>query len=154
MKTIFSILVLFGLVASAGAQNIARYSGEITTDYNGGTNVLAVSAAAAGASGRYITVDIPRAGAEATFWCAYKFHAAPTGGDVNSINVQFFRGIDSGKYETNSFLTWNVAGNSTTPTSSILTTNVAGIPYMRARFLQYSTNAIPTNVVFSYGFKN
>ena len=148
-KIIILIVALFSITFTSDAQWIAKWSGAQTTSYTGGTNkAMAVTTNA------YFTIDVPKAGGDLALFCNYKFLNAPGAGDATGISLQLFRGIDSGIWETNAYLTWTIAGNSTTPASSILTTNVAGIPYLRARFINYSTNSHATNLLVYYGFKN
>lgn len=149
MKTFLKLLAAaVGAVAclASVAQAEITYKNEQTTSYNGGTNVLPVLS-----TNRFVNIDTPRTDT-VLLWCNYKFHAAPTAGDATGITLRLFGGLESGKYESNSFLTVSFPGNSTTPVSILVPTN-APYGYMRAQFVNVSTNAIPTNVVLSYSFK-
>jgi len=151
MKSILKslIAVAFAFAISANAQNIAKWNVTSVSTYNGGTNK-----AMALTTNAYFTIDVPKAGTDLALFVNYKFLNAPGAGDRTGIDLQLFRGIDSGIFETNAYLTWTITGNSTTPAASILTTNVAAIPYLRGRFINYSTNAHATNILVYYGFKN
>ena len=88
----------------------------------------------------------------------YSYPVALAAGDGPMV-MKFYRGIDSGKFETNAYLTWSIPTNTvlfTTPISAFFTTNVSGIPYLRAQICNPSTNATgrSTNLYVSYGFKN
>lgn len=149
MKTLFSIALGLALfLPSADAQLFGRYSGAQATDYTGGTNK-----AMALTTNAFFRIDVPRSEQLALF-TSYKFLNAPGAGDRTSIGIRFFRGIDSGSYETNSWFEWTVAGNSTTPVGEVTNITVNGIGYLRAQIINYGTNAHATNVVFQYGFKN
>lgn len=150
MKTFLKfILCLFFLSsASTHAQRISRYSGAQATTYTAGTNK-----AMALTTNAYFTIDVPRSEQVALF-CDFKFLNAPGAGDATYIDIDFFRGIDSGSYETNSWFTWRVPGNSTTPASQATNITLNGIGYLRARIKNFSTNAHATNVLVQYGFKN
>ena len=150
MKKFIRSIVLSALAISftAFAAQIERWN-STTSSYSGTTNiVLNVS------TNGYFTIDVPKAPGAIAFSFTAKLMSAAGAGDRSSIDLELFRGIEQGRYETNAFLTHVVSGLSTTPFTSYWETNVASIPYLRGRFKNYSTNAVATNVLVIYGYKN
>ncbi len=79
-----------------------------------------------------------------------KYLNAVGAGDVNRLDLQLFRGIDGTTFESNAWQTISFAANATTTTASSTVTNiaVAGIPTLRGRFINVSTNSHVTNLLF------
>lgn len=152
-KIIVALVALLSVTFTSDAQWISKWSGEQTTTYNGGTNT-----ASALTTNRYFTIDVPKAGGDLAVYVNYSYPVTLASGDGPML-MKFYRGIDAGKFETNAYLTWSIPTNTvlfTTPISVFLTTNVSGIPYLRAHICNPSTNATgrSTNLYVSYGFKN
>ena len=140
-------LTLAALAPRAEAQNL-RYSGAQATTYTAGTNrVLAVSTNA------FFSIDAPRTAEAISLSVDYKFHAAPGAGDTTFIYLDLFRGIDSGRYESNTWQRIQLNGNSTTPVSTNFSLTIGAVGYLRGRFVNLSTNALATDVLVEYGFK-
>jgi len=151
MKIFRSLLAGVALVGAAfnltAADGPMAWSGGQATTYNAGTNK-----AMALTTNAYFQVDVPRS-EEVSLLCNYKFLNAPSGGDLNAIRIDFYRGIDPGKWETNVWRSWTVAGNSTTPSCDMTNLSVAGVPYLRARIANVGTNSHATNILVLYGSK-
>jgi len=144
---VFTLAALITIAPRAEAQYL-RYSGAQATSYTAGTNrVLVLSTNA------FFTIDTPRTAENVLISVDYKFHAAPAGGDVTGIRLDLFRGIDSGRYESNIWQSITIPGNSTTPISTNFSLAIGAAGYLRGRFVNLSTNAIATNVLVEYGFK-
>lgn len=143
-RLLSAAIVCFAVSASAQL----TWVGPTATSYTGGTNkAMAVTTNA------FFTIDVPRS-TDLALYCNYSFLNAPGAGDANSISIDFFRGLAPGAYETNAWFTWVVAGNSTTPRAEATNITVAGIPYLRARIKNFSTNSHATNILVQYGSKN
>lgn len=151
MKSIrFSLIAAaFVLTTAALKAQPLVYSGAQATTYTAGTNK-----AMALTTNAFFTIDVPRADStQVALLANYSFLNAPGAGDATSITIDFFRGIDSGSYETNAWFSWVVPGNSTTPASQVTNINVGAVGYLRARVKNFSTNAHATNILIQYGFR-
>jgi hypothetical protein len=151
MKTILLLIsVLFALPASGqlitkfyGPQYVERYRPSDTT------NTLPVLS-----TNGYFTIDVPR-GTNLALMVGYQWHATPGAGDAPAPTIEFFRGIDTGRFESNRWTVWRLpAATGTTPVSEMTNLPVSSVAFIRGRFLNASTNAIGSNIFLVYGFKN
>lgn len=153
MKIVFKLLTVAALVMTAcgvSAQGFSKFNpGTQLPLLNGGTNKVTALT-----TNGYINLDIPKAEKLALFVDVKHLNASGAG-DTDQIDIQFFRGLDSSRFETNAWFTWVVpTGASTAAASTATNIDVGSIPYLRARFANRSTNAHGTNILFHYGFKN
>lgn len=147
----FAALTLGALALAllpAQAQQLV-YSGAQSTSYTGGTNK-----AMALTTNAFFTIDVPRASdGQITLSVDYKFLNAPGSGDATSLRLDLFRGIDSGRYESNIWQSITIPGNSTTQVSTTFSLTIGAVPYLRGRLANLSTNAHGTNITVEYGFR-
>ena len=150
MKNILTIaLCLFAAVTFAADPDatmpvpnspitVASYSGTTTN-----ARILSVS------TNSYFTIGVSEQ-TELAMFMNFKYLNAVGAGDVNRIDLQLYRGVDASKFESNVWQTLTFVANATTTTANASMTNitVAGIPYLRGRFVNVSTNAHATNVLF------
>lgn len=142
-----TVATLTAIVPQSEAQGL-RYSGANTTSYSAGTNkVMALTTNA------FFTIDVPRTAETVAISVDYKFLNAPGAGDATSLRLDLFRGIDSGRYESNIWQSITIPGNSTTAISTNFSLTVGAIGYLRGRLCNLGTNAHGTNVLVEYGFK-
>lgn len=142
-----TVATLAVLAPHTEAQGL-RYSGANTTSYRAGTNkVMALTTNA------FFSIDVPRTAETVAISVDYKFLNAPGAGDATSLRLDLFRGIDSGRYESNIWQSITIPGNSTTAISTNFSLTVGAIGYLRGRLCNLGTNAHGTNVLVEYGFK-
>lgn len=148
MKNIFSILTVTLAMAIAPCALAADTDATMplpsdpVTVVPGGTNK-----AAALSTNAFFSFGVPDS-TDAALWVEYKYLNAVGAGDHNGIDLELFRGIDASTFESNVWQTIRFAAGTTTTTSRSTCTNLslAGIPYVRGRFLNLSTNAHATNI--------
>ena len=147
MKNILTLaLCLFAAVAFAADPDATMPipNTPITVGSYSGTTAKIVAVS----TNSYFTVGVSEQ-TELAMFINFKYLNAPGAGDVNRIDLQLYRGIDATKFETNVWQTLTfVAGSTTAANSSMTNITVAGIPYLRGRFINVSTNSHATNVLF------
>lgn len=135
-------------IAPRAAGQELRYSNAQATSYTAGTNkVMALTTNA------FFPIDVPPSAEAIMISVDYKFLNAPGAGDATSLRMDLFRGIDSGRYESNIWQSITIPGNSTTAVSTNFSLTVGAVAYLRGRLCNLSTNAHGTNVLVEYGFK-
>lgn len=150
-KFLFTISVaVIAIVASmfaptAQAQTVA-IPGQYVSVFGGGTNK-----AMALTTNAFFEIQ-SEAATDVAFFINFKYLNAVGAGDVNRIDMEVFRGIGGGIYESNVWQTISFAANTTTTTAASTCTNLvfAGIPAVRCRFLNLSTNSHATNLTVLY----
>ena len=147
MKNIIALfLCLIGLSVMAADPNATLPTpGSAVTvgGYSGGTNkAVAVS------TNGYFTIGVAE-NTELFLFANFKYLNAVGAGDVNRLDLQLYRGIDGNTFESNVWQTLVFTANATTTTANSFGTNVtvAGIPYLRGRFINVSTNSHATNLL-------
>lgn len=145
MKKILSILTL---ALAAAAVHAADVDATITlpnaagTIRSGGTNKVTALT-----TNSYFTIGVPE-NEKVSIFVDFAYLNAPGAGDVNGLDLQLFRGIDSTTFESNIWQTIRFqAGASTAKGSTCTNITVDGIPYLRGRFANVSTNSHATNLL-------
>lgn len=136
-----AVVTLVSYVDLAQAQTLP-IPGQYSTIIGGGTNK-----AMALTTNAYFEVSSEGA-TDVAFFIDFKYLNAVGAGDVNRLDMEVFRGIGGGIYESNVWQTISFAAASTTTTARSTVTNLslAGIPAIRCRFLNLSTNSHATNI--------
>ena len=144
-----TLATLAVLAPRAEAQDGLRYSNATGTSYAAGTNkVMALT------TNVFFPIDVPPSAEAIILSVDYKFLNAPGAGDATSLRLDLFRGIDSGRYESNIWQSITIPGNSTTAVSTNFSLTVGAVAYLRGRLVNLSTNAHGTNVLVEYAFKH
>lgn len=113
------------------------------TYFSGGTNKVAALA-----TNSFFTIDVSEA-TDLLMFINFGYQATPGAGDVNRLDLRVFRGIDGSTFESNAWQTISFAAGSTTVAGSTCTNiAVAGIRSLRGQFVNVSTNANATNLLF------
>lgn len=149
MKKLISTIALCVVVFALCAQTVP-IPGNYSTIIGGGTNkAVAVSTNA------YFEINCESA-TDLAVAINFSYLNAVGAGDVNRLDLELFRGIGGGIFESNVWQTlgFSAAATTTTPRCTVTNWSVAGIPALRCRWLNVSTNAHATNITVLVRPKN
>ena len=87
---------------------------------------------------------------DVTLYVNVKYLNAVGSGDVNGLRLDLYGGISATEFSEDLFLQRNFVANTTTTTAKLTITNqpVASITHFKAYFVNISTNAHVTNLIF------